>query len=199
MSDTTTRDDALRAEIRGGFLRRRTGLVMPALLLLVGIVLGWGTLAMEVPSTALPPGPQVVPAIVAVACLVMAVVLAIDVVRRPESALVSAPEDTAPEEAPTTSSVHLPGDAIDVDVRPRSNRKALVGAIATTAIFVAALIPVGWLLSAAFLFWGMARSLGSRRPLFDVFLALALSAAIQLAFSAGLGLSLPPGFLAGVL
>lgn len=206
MSDTTdaTRTEAerpeLRTEIRDGFLRRRSGLVMPALLLVTGIALTWGTVTMEVPSTSLPPGPQVVPTIVAVACFVMAVVLAIDVLRKPESAFVAAPEDQRPEEAPTTTSVHLPGAGIEADdARPRSNRTALALAVGTTVIFIVAIVPVGWLLSAAFLFWGIARALGSRRPVFDLILALALSAIVQLAFSAGLGLSLPPGILAGVL
>ena len=43
----------------------------------------------------------------------------------------------------------------------------------------------------------MARGFGSRRPLFDISLALLVSSAIYLAFTVGLGLTLPSGILGG--
>ncbi|MCD2169941.1 tripartite tricarboxylate transporter TctB family protein [Microbacterium sp. JC 701] len=190
-----------RARASDGFWRRRTGLVVPAIMLLVGIGLVVGTLTMTVPANTAPPGPQLFPAIVAAAVIVLAVLLALDVIRRPEpvevadaaaqendvdiddEALIAAVEGREPE-APT--------------VRPRSNLWALVGAVGTVIVFIAALTPLGWLLSGAFLFWGIARSLGSRRPVFDIFLSLAISAIVQIAFSGGLGLNLPPGILEGL-
>ncbi|AXB41471.1 tripartite tricarboxylate transporter TctB family protein [Amycolatopsis albispora] len=160
----------------GGYLRRRTGLVVPVLLLCTGIALTAGTLTMEVPSSAAAPGPRLFPAVVAVACVVFAVLLGIDVLRRPE-----------------------PAETGDGDkTRIRSNHRALAGAVGTLVVFIAALDPLGWLLSGALLFWGVARALGSRRPAFDAVLSIAISSAVQLAFSAGLGLNLPPGLLAGV-
>lgn len=150
------------------YLRRRTGLVVPVLLLATGVALAVGTLVMEVPASATSPGPQVFPAIIAVACLVFAVLLGVDVARKPE-------ED-----------------------RVRGNHRALAGVAGTIVVFIAVLNPLGWLLAGAVLFWGVARSLGSRRPVFDLFLSLAIASVIQLAFSAGLGLNLPPGVLAGV-
>jgi len=63
------------------------------------------------------------------------------------------------------------------------------------AVFVVALVPVGWLLSGAFLFWGVAQALGSRRRLFDAGVGLAIASVVQLVFGAVLGLGLPAGLL----
>lgn len=62
-------------------------------------------------------------------------------------------------------------------------------------LFAIMLDPVGWVLSAAILFWIVAYALGSRRPIFDIGVGLILSSIVQLAFGAGLGLSLPAGFI----
>ena len=53
------------------------------------------------------------------------------------------------------------------------------------------------ILAAALLFWCVARGFGSRRPGFDVILALFMSSAAYLAFDVGLGLNLPSGILGG--
>ncbi|MBN9755296.1 tripartite tricarboxylate transporter TctB family protein [Pseudonocardia sp. Ae707_Ps2] len=148
---------------------------------------------MRVPSTASFPGPQVFPAVVAGVCLVLAALLALDVLRRPEPAAVARPTPADDLDASTPAIAPHP----EHDTRPRANRRALAEAIGAVVVFIAALQPVGWLLSGALLFWGVARALGSRRPVFDVFLALSFSSAVQLGFSAGLGLNLPPGLLAG--
>ncbi|HKO32422.1 MAG TPA: tripartite tricarboxylate transporter TctB family protein, partial [Candidatus Limnocylindria bacterium] len=65
--------------------------------------------------------------------------------------------------------------------------------------FMVLLRPVGWIVAAAVLFWGVAYALGSRRPIFDVSVALVMSSLIQLTFGYLLGLNLPAGFLAGVM
>lgn len=190
-----------RVRTSDGFWRRRSGLVVPAVMLVIGVALIIGTITMTVPATTAPPGPQLFPSIIAIAVIVLAVLLAVDILRRPEpvdvadagatdgdadvddEALIAAVEGREPE-APA--------------VRPRSNLWAMLGAVGTVVVFIAALTPLGWLLSGAFLFWGIARSLGSRRPVFDIFLSLAISALVQIAFSGGLGLNLPPGILEGL-
>ena len=63
--------------------------------------------------------------------------------------------------------------------------------------FALTLEVLGWILAAALLFWAVARGFGSRRPLFDISLALLVSSAIYLAFTVGLGLTLPSGILGG--
>lgn len=196
-----------RTDYRDGWWRRRTGLVVPAVLFAVAIALAIGTATMVVPSTATPPGPQVFPAIVAVAVFVMAVLLTIDVLRKPEPAvvaLVRTASEIAEDERDAADRAAIGIDigeteAPEPEVRPRSNRLALGGAIGTVVVFIAALQPLGWIISAAFLFWGVARSLGSRRPVFDIFVAFAISSIVQLVFSGLLELNLAPGILAGVL
>ncbi|WP_320783270.1 tripartite tricarboxylate transporter TctB family protein [Streptomyces sp. CRN 30] len=183
------------------YLRRRTGLIVPLLLLVTGVVLGVGTLTMDVPANVASPGPQLFPTIVAVACVVFAVLLGVDVLRRPEPAQVAA-LTSATTEAPPTQAHDIADGAEEAEdaeaTRPRSNRWAVTGVVGTVVAFIVLLVPLGWLLSGALLFWGVSRALGSRRPVFDVFLSIAISSTVQLAFSAGLGLSLPPGILAGV-
>ncbi|MEV7084543.1 tripartite tricarboxylate transporter TctB family protein [Streptomyces sp. NPDC093085] len=211
------------------FLRRRTGLVVPVLLAVTGVVLGAGTLTMEVPANVASPGPRMFPTVVAIACLVFAVLTTVDVLRNPE------PEHTAPAGTTaagttaagttaagtttvgtttvgTTAADTAPGGTASGDtapsgttpaepiapVRPRSNHLAVAGLVGTVVAFIALLEPLGWLISGALLFWGVARALGSRRTVFDAFLSVAISSTVQLAFSAGLGLNLPPGILAGV-
>ncbi|MBK1787727.1 tripartite tricarboxylate transporter TctB family protein [Prauserella cavernicola] len=203
MTVTDTRPE--RTATADGFLRRRTGLVFPLLLLITGIALGIGTLTMEVPDNTASPGPQLFPTIIAIACVVFAVLLAVDVLRRPEPALVATPGSTT-DTTPTATDTDTPTaeDSDDTPVeeppatRPRSNYRALFGVVGTIVVFIAVLNPLGWLISGAWLFWGIARALGSRRVVFDLFLAVAISSIVQLAFSAGLGLNLPPGILAGV-
>ncbi|NRD27707.1 tripartite tricarboxylate transporter TctB family protein [Frigoribacterium sp. VKM Ac-2836] len=162
-------------------------------MLVIGLALVVGTVTMRVPDTATSPGPQVFPAIVAALVLIVAVLLAVDVVRKPEAATVEIAQPAAPGDV---DDLDLDGEP--VERRPTSNRRALLGALGTVVVFIAALTPLGWLLAGAVLFWGIARSLGSQRPVFDVFLALAISSIVQLAFSAGLGLNLPPGIFEGI-
>ena len=66
-------------------------------------------------------------------------------------------------------------------------------------VFIAILNPVGWILSSTFLFWTISYALGSKRKLFDFGIAIIFASCTQLAFSAGLGLNLPSGFLGGIL
>ncbi|MFJ9427506.1 tripartite tricarboxylate transporter TctB family protein [Streptomyces sp. NPDC101249] len=204
------------------YLRRRTGLIVPLLLLVTGVVLGVGTLTMDVPANVTSPGPQLFPTVIGVGCVVFAVLLGVDVLRHPEPEQSAARADghaTAPFTAAAAPAVPV-GDAATAtstsatadpdpdahdastenatETRVRSNRWAVTGLVGTIVAFIALLEPLGWLLSGTMLFWGVARSLGSRRPVFDLFLSLAVSSLVQLSFSAGLGLSLPPGVLAGV-
>lgn len=67
--------------------------------------------------------------------------------------------------------------------------------LAAVVAFAVLLDPVGWVLSAALLFWVISYALGSTRPVFDIGVALLMSSLVQLAFSAGLGLTLPAGFI----
>lgn len=190
----------------GGFLRRRTALIVPLVLMVFSVFLLVGILTMDVPAGVEFPGPKLFPSIVAGACAIVAVLFVVDVLRHPE------PDDVAPRSETRFGAASGADADLDVEtalaegaseeppasVRVRSNYRALFSAIAVLVVFTAALAPVGWLLSGAFLFWGVSWALGSRRPVFDIVLAIAISSVVQLAFSAGLGLNLPPGILGGV-
>jgi putative tricarboxylic transport membrane protein len=186
--------------VADGFWRRRTGLIVPALMLVIGIGLVVGTVTMDVPANTASPGPQVFPAIIAALVIVLAVLLAVDVLRKPEADVVEVAQPAAPVHGHgADDDLVLDDEGEPQPLRPTSNHRALLGALLTVVVFIAALTPLGWLLSGALLFWGVARALGSQRPLFDIVLSLAISSIVQLAFSAGLGLNLPPGVLGGIL
>ena len=57
----------------------------------------------------------------------------------------------------------------------------------------------GFVIASSALFWVAARGFGSRRPLRDAVIAVALAVVVFLAFTRGLGLSLPLGVLGGLL
>ncbi|WP_052351641.1 tripartite tricarboxylate transporter TctB family protein [Deinococcus pimensis] len=57
----------------------------------------------------------------------------------------------------------------------------------------------GFVVSSALLFWLGARGFHSDRPLRDLAVAVVLSVVVYVAFTRGLGLTLPPGVLRGVL
>lgn len=163
---------------RPGFWTGRSELVVAALVLAVAVFLTVGTVTMEVTGDAVP-GPRFFPVIVCVVLYVMAGVLTVQVLRRPRI-----PE--ARTEAAETPKAHSDWRTVGI----------IVGAVTA---FILVLNPVGWILSSAMLFWSVCYALGSKRPIFDLSLAILFASAIQLAFNAGLGLPLPSGFLEGVI
>ena len=58
------------------------------------------------------------------------------------------------------------------------------------------LLPIGWIVAATAMFVIVARAFGSRRPLLDAGIGLAISAVAFVVFNYGLGLNLPGGMLA---
>ena len=54
--------------------------------------------------------------------------------------------------------------------------------LASLVAFIVLLRPAGWIIAAALLFWGVSYALGSRRPVFDISVALVMSSLIQLIF-----------------
>lgn len=144
-------------------------LAIPALLLAIGGFLTYGLVTMDVPETAGAPGPRFFPTIVTVMIFAAATVLSIQVI---------------------VGYLRSREQVVDT---PRTDWWATGTVVLAFLAFAAALIPLGWIVAGALLFWGVARGLGSRRPVFDALLSLGVSSFIQLAFSAGLGLRLPPG------
>ncbi|OZF55713.1 hypothetical protein CH293_05095 [Rhodococcus sp. 14-2470-1b] len=174
-ADTTTKSEASRS-----FWVGRSGLIVPALLVALGIFLVYGTITMDVPATATSPGPQVFPSIVAVGCFVVALLVTIQLLVKPDEIDRGVDDD---------------GRALTGTV---SNWRTLAITVGSVALFIVLLNPLGWVLAGALLFWGVSIGLGGRRYVFDAAVALLVSSAVQLAFSAGLGLTLPGGVLAQI-
>mgnify|MGYP003349063729 CR=1 FL=1 len=66
-------------------------------------------------------------------------------------------------------------------------------------LYIALVNTGGFILASASLFAASARTFGSRRPLLDVVIGLALGFAIFAGFGYGLGLRLPSGIFGGIL
>lgn len=164
----------------GSFWTGRSGLVVPALLVALGVFLVYGTVTMTVPETATSPGPQVFPSMVAAGCFIIAILVTVQLLLKPDVVDLGVDEDGA------------------VRTGSLSNWRTTAITVGSVALFIALLSPLGWVLAGAILFWGVSIGLGSRRYVFDAAIALLVSSAVQMAFSAGLGLTLPGGILAEV-
>lgn len=158
-----------------GPLAGRSGLLFPLLLAAASTWIVVSNAGMDLPEGTDFPGPHFFPTLLAVAGYVIAVLLALQYLRTPEH-----PEDLSGR-----------GD------RWYSDWGALAWCIGGFLAFALLLQPLGWILAAALLFWCVARGMGSRRPLFDLTVALVVSSATYLAFGVGLGLTLPSGLLGG--
>lgn len=157
-----------------GFWAGRSNLLMPALLAAFSLFLLIGAGLLQAGETEFP-GPRFFPILLGAAGLVLAVLIALTELRSPEP---------APE-----------GE--DRRFRTRSDFVAL-GWVVGGFLAFALLVPwLGWILAGALVFWCTAHGFGSRRPLFDIVVALFLSSVIYLVFGTGLGLNLPSGILGG--
>lgn len=172
----------------GSFWQGRGALVIAALIFALAVYLTVGLLTMDVPESAEAPGPKFYPTLLAVGSYLLTILLVIDTVRRPESGAPDiAPESDEETVSATTAAAAAPTDA-----------KAVAISVAAFLVFALILQPIGWLLSAAALFWVMSMALGAQRRLLSLGIGLVLSSAVQVAFSMGLGLSLPAGILGGI-
>lgn len=148
---------------------------LSALAAVVSTYLLVGALTMRIPETSTPPGPLFFPTIVIGLGYAVALALGFQGWLHLRSA----------GDPPAQSAA-----------KPTARRwSGLALAVGTFAAFVLVLDLFGWLISGALLFWGLATSLGSRRPVFDLAVALIVSSTVQLVFSAGLGLYLPVGIM----
>ncbi|MFI7495573.1 tripartite tricarboxylate transporter TctB family protein [Kocuria sp. M4R2S49] len=153
----------------------RSGLVVPAVVAAFSTYLLIGALTMEIPEGTDFPGPTFYPLILTVAGYVLAALLVLHYLRTPEH----------------------PAELSARTWRTHSDWTAVAWSAGGFLAFALTLELLGWILAAALLFWAVARGFGSRRPLFDISLALLVSSAIYLAFTVGLGLNLPSGILGG--
>jgi putative tricarboxylic transport membrane protein len=158
----------------GTFWEGRSGLVMPAVIAGFSVYILIGVLTMDAGEADFP-GPQFFPTLLAVAGLVLAVIIAVGILRHPEHA-----ENRSGR-----------------SWRFHSDFQSLGWTVGGFLAFAVLLPWLGWVLAGGLLFWCVAHGFGSRRPLFDILMALFMSSIAYLAFSVALGLNLPSGILGG--
>ncbi len=164
---------------RRGRLAGRSELGVALLLGVVGVVVLVDAAGIHAPySQSDPVGPRTVPFVVAALLLVCAGALAVNVLRGGHGEAEEG--EDVDLTAPTEWRVVLP----------------LVGAFVANVLLIDLL---GWVVSGALLFWGCSWALGSRHPVRDAVISLALSLATFYGFYLGLGIQLPAGVLEGVL
>jgi putative tricarboxylic transport membrane protein len=157
----------------------RAELGVALLLGAIGVLVLVDAARLNVPySQSDPVGPRTVPFIVAGLLLVCAVTLAVNVVRGGHG------------EAE---------EGEDVDLTAPTEWRVVLPLVAVFAANVLLIDVLGWVISGAMLFWGSAWALGSRHPVRDPAISLALSLATFYGFYSGLGILLPAGPLDGVL
>jgi putative tricarboxylic transport membrane protein len=180
-------------------------LVVPAILVAIAVFLIIGTATMVEPPSVQRPGPAFFPGIVIGLLLVMAALHTVQTLRTvrarragllqdEQEAHLDADGDPVEEIPPDPPSGREPWPAGAV-----TDWRAVLTVLGSLVAFMVLLRPVGWIVAAGVLFWGVAYALGSRRPIFDISVALVMSSLIQLTFGYLLGLNLPAGFLAGVM
>lgn len=147
------------------------------ILFAMGTFMAYNTATMDVIGDS-EPGPQFFPSIVAFLLFVSSIALGIRVVRAARRAEADGEVD---EEA-----------SIGIDW------KTLSIVVAAFVAFLLILQPLGWLISAAALFFLVSFALGTKEHLTNLGIAAVFSAAVQIAFSIGLGLNLPAGILGGI-
>lgn len=187
------------------WLREHSELGVSALLLLVGLLVLGDTLTMEtVAEQRGPVGPRTVPLVVGGALLVVAVALAVDVLRGGRGA--TSGDGPARESADAETGAAERGDdekGDDEAAAGRTDDPADWRTVALLAgIFLAGAVliePLGFPITGALLFWGSAYALGSRNLTRDPLIAAVLSVATFAVFNTLLGVPLPGGPLMGVL
>lgn len=165
-----------------GWWTGRAGLAIPLLMVVIATYMLISQFAMDVAEDVDRPGPQFVPGLIIVALYAIAALLAIDIIRKPqppEMAVLTDPDEVGKVHAWYTD-------------WPR-----LAWAVGGFAVFIALLLPIGWVLAAAVLFWCIARSMGSTRYFFDISLGLLFSSTIYLIFGVALAVDLPSGLIFG--
>ena len=178
------------------FFTGRAGLVVPGLLAAFATYLLIGQFTMDVPADVEQPGPRFYPMLLIIAMYTLAVIYAIMLIRTPE--YVDTTAEVEPDTSGTADDVEKTSENSGSTYRWYTDWSRILWALVGCVVFMFLLFPVGWIISAALLFWCMTRALGSRKPLFDASLALLFSSVVYLTFGVLLGVNLPAGFFGGI-
>ncbi|MFF8600325.1 tripartite tricarboxylate transporter TctB family protein [Streptomyces sp. NPDC015232] len=164
---------------RASWLREHSELGVAAGLFLLGVLVLTDALTLSADLGGRGPvGPRTVPLVVGAGLLVVAVLLAVDVLRGGRG------EAEGGE---------------DVDLSEPSDRRTVLLLAGVFLGFAVLIGPVGFPVAGALLFWGAAHALGSRHLHRDPLIAAVLSLLTYLVFDKLLGVPLPGGPLMGVL
>ena len=87
----------------------------------------------------------------------------------------------------------------DVDLSARPDWATVAQLVAIFALNIALVDFLGWAITGALLFAGVARVLGSRTPIRDLIIGAVMSVGSFYAFYVALGVPIPPGILDGIL
>lgn len=208
MSTTQSRETTEDTVRITGFFSGRSELVVTALLLALAVALTIGTASMNVMGDTVP-GPQFFPWIICIVLYALTVLHGLSVLRTrrfPQGTESGNPDFSAEmlAELGDTQRTEVLGASAQ---RPRrtgrvrlySDWATIAWIVGGIACFILVLPVLGWIISAAGLFWAICKALGSTRPIFDIGVAAMVSSISYLAFGLGLGLSLPAGLLGGLL
>jgi putative tricarboxylic transport membrane protein len=179
-------------------------LVVAVVLFATGLFVAIGTATMEVIGDS-EPGPQFFPTIIATVLFATAIGVTIRTIRVVRATQTEPPHTDAARvgSAAQASSGDVadaasPDASTAADAVPRTDWRTLGTVVGVFIAFIVLLEPLGWLISAAGLFWALSCALGAKNPLRVLAVAFIFSALIQIAFSMGLGLSLPSGFIGAI-
>lgn len=159
------------------FWAGKSALIMPAMLVLLGLFLVYGILDMEIADDSEIFGPRAFPWITAGFCFLIAALLTVSIMRNPEVREPVLDQHGRPVRGPA------------------SNWRAAGITIGSFVAFAVLLMPAGWILAGAVVFWGVTVGLGSTKYFANLLIGLALSSIVQLVFGGLLGLTLPPGVM----
>lgn len=172
-----TNDGPTQQETDRGIDRAQLGLA--ALVAAVGLFCLIGTWNITAGfSGADPLGPRFLPRFVGIALLILAGLLVLATLRG----------DRGEAE-----------EGEDVDLSHRPDWKTVAQLVAIFALNIALVDFLGWAITGALLFAGVARVLGSRTWIRDLIIGAVLSVGSFYAFYVGLGVPIPPGILDGIL
>lgn len=204
---STLTTGSLRVQRTPRWYTGRSELVVVAGVFVLASFMTYGTATMQVPADVAFPGPQFFPMLVSGFLWLAGVGLLIEVLRTSRRSHVADDpveisnemlEDLGAIDETGEIRVVSPEDVASTSAPAAIDWRTLGVTVAGLAAFIVVLPVLGWIISAAALFWVISWAFGSRRPLLDIGVSVIVSSLVQLAFGAGLGLSLPAGILEGL-
>ncbi len=149
-------------------------LIFAGIIVLVGVIGFVAGAGIPVPPSAGVVGPQVFPFIVSGVLVAIGIGLIIQLLRG---------HTGAAEEGE------------DIDPNAKTDWLTVGKLVGFLAVHIALIVPLGWPVAAAVLFFGAAWSLGAKPWWRNAIIAVVLALILQFVFAGLLGVSLPPGFL----